>query len=214
MRIISKFKDYYDYVEYLHSGKGGDPKITYNRNRMSKLYVDEFKLPNQFNYFISYAERIDLNGMKFKFLVMCGKYYTLCSYKNSGYFPFVEYHKAFNVVKKYFSKIHYTKINLESKNLIGISDSKLDIVSHKIRQPIFLLGRQINYLTWNIDEVIPILKNYGIPSLFQPEDLYQKIAAYMSEVVIDQPEMAVITDMDRYVGHGFDKKSSFRHPIK
>lgn len=35
MRIISKFKDYYDYVEFLYSPEGGDPSNTYNRREIA-----------------------------------------------------------------------------------------------------------------------------------------------------------------------------------
>lgn len=62
------------------------------------------------------------------------------------------------------------------------------------------------------DKVFPILNNAGFASIIQPEEIYMGIEEYLLALKNDKPaESFGLTDVDKIVNHGFDKKTSFRN---
>ena len=61
----------------------------------------------------------------------------------------------------------------------------------------------------------PVLKERGFARKYDPFTTYQKLEHFISGVLGGQsPKMVEIADIDRLVGHGFDKKMSFRKENK
>lgn len=57
-----------------------------------------------------------------------------------------------------------------------------------------------------------ILKNIGIPSIIPPKQIYYGMETYLFSLKNDQNcESKGLTDFERIVNHGFDKKTSFRN---
>lgn len=93
MRIRSNFKDYYDYVEFLGSPEGGDPKVVYLRTKLGDPKESGYGLedggPNAGSIPLfptplpKWAKRENGYGpndafpWKFKWCVVCGKFYLL-----------------------------------------------------------------------------------------------------------------------------------------
>jgi hypothetical protein len=98
MKIRSNFKDYYDYVEYLSSPEGGDPKVVYMRTKLGDpkesgygmenggpnargLPLFPSPIPKWFNRDKGYDPK-DKLPWKFKWCVVCGKFYLLIAERN------------------------------------------------------------------------------------------------------------------------------------
>jgi hypothetical protein len=59
---------------------------------------------------------------------------------------------------------------------------------------------------------IPILKETKIPSLVSPNDMFMDIENYLSSLSTEKDYTTKnITDIDKAINHGFDKKESFRN---
>ena len=58
----------------------------------------------------------------------------------------------------------------------------------------------------------PVLRDYNFQRVKDPYTAFQDISMFMGGVIPRQvPETVTISDIDRLVGHGFDKKHSFRN---
>lgn len=97
MKILSRFTDYYDYVEYLYSPEGGDPKNTYNRvistNTVNvKGYLPSYPQPKQ--HLPGSGRKLEKGydgwrdfPWRYKWCVVCGKMYLLV---HEGKYDFVD----------------------------------------------------------------------------------------------------------------------------
>ena len=57
-----------------------------------------------------------------------------------------------------------------------------------------------------------ILKNIGIPAMISPEKIYYGMETYLFSLKNDKDcESTGLTDCEKIVNHGFDKKTSFRN---
>lgn len=210
MIIKSNFKDYYDFVS--HQFGGGDPNVVYERKRLRPLVtsatlsydegfsVSEFKvldLPYQ------YTRRDD--KIKFKWLIIAGKYYLLVN--EFGNF------EVFNEIKHAHLEKKYSHFEIEHN--IGYASNKLVELSKHINAPVFCIrdtGRRSHEII--IDGEIPILSTLGIPQIIPAFQIYQDIGYFITNTMHSNPDIdtpVVVSEKDRIVGHGFDLKKSFRH---
>ena len=60
----------------------------------------------------------------------------------------------------------------------------------------------------------PILKNTPIPSVIPARDFYNAIDNYLRSMFNDKTIEIKNSDIDKAINHGFDKRTSFRHPVK
>lgn len=177
MKIISKHKDYYD---YLVGHYGYDEHIVYDRRNMSESkYVPARpgKYSNRGRYLLS----------------ICNEWVPIL-YEDGNF--------VFNIKESKDPKEYWNREFLEWAG--SYSD-----VNIRFRQPVVLLD-EFN----SQDYYIPILSEYGIPSLIDAHTIYQKIYAFCSWLK-DNPEPPQITDnKSKILAHGFDLKTSFRPKIK
>jgi len=193
MKIISKYKDYYDYLV----GKyGEDPLVVLDRR--------EYELPF---FSTDDIQKIDLYvaGKNIQGLYFHGKFY----YGNSIE-PFSTKHKDFLWLKyhdgyEYFAiKSKYFGQNIRiRKNII---DSDVNI---KTGCPILLKKQFVNNKKDDIKNYykFPILKELGLAPFIEAEDIWVMISNFLSkkDLVIDNR-----TNNEKIINAGFDLKESFR----
>lgn len=209
MKIISRVKDYYDYVG--HQMGMIDPKIVYDRNKKIINNEESNFLLNKLNPYPFSTGRLYIMGLDLKFLCVNGKLVTLYNLMNNDRFYRVITKEIF---EQYFYKVFYYK---QSYEFSPFEKSKLvDELSISIQQPVFLISngfsqkRHSNY----IEENIPILKNHNYQSIQSPQELYQDIEHYITNFLRTNPDILVpveVADKNKITQHGFDIKKSFRH---
>lgn len=75
------------------------------------------------------------------------------------------------------------------------------------KTPVWIYKLQMN----NRKAVInPKLKNYQFDHIKDANTAFQEISMYLSNILVEQKEIAVVEDKYRIEQHGFDSKTSFR----
>lgn len=216
MKIISKFKDYYDWIANIY---GTDKSIVYNRNTPIVVNKVAHKgipfLPRSSNY---YTDKSDYH---FKFLVICGKLYVVAKRNEFNpiygvdYFHYIkakwelvtEEHPASYVLSKNrFGQQNYFNVisSIDSNNIIALSV--------KVGAPVFTFIERNDEIL--VDQEVPNLAEIGVASRYSPEQIYQDISYFICNILKESPDLAPpskITDNEKIVSHGFDLKQSFRH---
>lgn len=184
MKIISKFKDYYDHIQGLY---GVDEKIVYDRTEIKYSTPSHIQFPStEVKYFI---------------LAICDIFYIVYYFNGVYYFGDVQDingHRYVNgelIPERYLKykwyktskELHLTKTDINTKNnepILLISGNRMDKVSKDIK-----------------------LSDYGINKLVEANDMYIMISNWLSkEKEIEDNR----TDKEKIVGKGFDYKKSFR----
>ena len=225
MKIKSRFKDYYDYVA--HAYGGGDERVTYVREPLpdtltSVTLPDFVDLP---------TPGLSETKTRTKHLVINGRVYTLVALVDQHQAPYqLGPYRLFNednfdndeVISlgvRYRWRINEGWGSLKWERYFGQENAVALNLSKAIKQPVFLVNSYHKNWTsksthFEINPHIPILREYGINHYIQPEQLYQEIAYFMSNKMVDSPDLVVhnnMTDKEKIVQHGFDLKQSFRH---
>lgn len=216
MKIISKEKDYYDYVA--HQFGGGDPKLILNRTKFEipkELQLDTNIIKWDINLrFTPYSDAIE-----YAWLVLLGKLYLVyyCN-KNQDWKLAVNNEQILNIVLKkqlFFYTITMADI-YENK-----SDSAIDLCKD-LNKPYFIIkpiygNLRKFYRTNSILYMFPKwqnLGNIGFTKLISPEQMYQNISLFVGQYLYS-PEVIDIVDNDiKIENHGFNLKTSFRPNIK
>lgn len=187
MKIISKFKDYYDYITHVY---GIDELIIYNRVPFNKdlLFRSGYNMPS-ISYWRTYKS---LSDYSFRWLCIMGEYYLQSKLSNSN--------DDFKIIE----------------NFVRISQNNHDdlIKLHKeLNSPVFAIVN-VTWGTFHIDKNIPILSDSGIASIISPEQMYQQLSAFINSVLrdnVDTKPPVQIDDKYKLTQAGFDAKISFRH---
>lgn len=58
---------------------------------------------------------------------------------------------------------------------------------------------------------VPVLADVGFAKILPATTCYQTIAHYVANTLSKQDVPSNMTDVEKIVSHGFDKKKSFRH---
>lgn len=184
MKIISKVKDYYDYLVGI---RGIDEDIVYDRR---KCFV--------FNEFHQ-GEFLKGGKMRYSFLPI---YYYVLEVGYTHYlFSLVPTNGTVDVklIKKF---------KVEKKK----SNSPISFIS--VRYNVYRKSTEIEY-TKRLDHIWenPILKNTWVPTFISAEEIYDDLYDYL--ISIREPQITDNrTDVEKLEAKGFDRKISFRHPIK
>jgi hypothetical protein len=213
MYIIDKNKDYYDYLKGTY---GIDKTIVYDRR-------GSIVLSNQ--YIIDYLrkEYHRLESIEHFILEIGDKQYLFSAklyYKKEG-FLYVSTNGVFNLEKIFNDNKHYfeKEITIVSCNLENFHYSyNFMYKGYKVKE--------FNYssLSWadvlinenRLEQKIdnPILSNTCIPHFIPAKDIWISLMNYISSKYNDKTIDIKNSDVDKIVNHGFDKKTSFRNPIK
>lgn len=222
MKIISKFKDYYDFIIQDPDSKKIYPRyleeITDNFTLFNKKFLYEF-IPKNNEKLISLVEdRAYCFGVAF-----CGKIYQGIYFKpldefyysneqvSEEFINFVErgnstyYKDIFYILKKSFIDKKYNLFKPQPTKINKHFESPLVYIPPKYG--FFNSEKRSNFYTRPYKNIK--LSNIDFHKLFPPKEAYIEIYNY-----IEYPEPKIPSnpeDMDRFQSKGFDKKSSFRN---
>ena len=222
MRILSKFKDYYDFVVSEPDNK--------------KMFIREttvFQPENSRKLKSNYGNTMQLDSKKIELgflslLAFCDKLYQYFQYENVIYWNYEDIPenviKAITPKSKWWGRDNYensywgwgrNEFNdmLHYKKLGWIVDrhSKEPIKSKLNKEfdtPIVFINNP-NYTTITLN---PKLTDLGFNKILSPTEAYQDIYNWIPYKEPETPSSP--DDMGRYEAKGFDKKSSFRPNMK
>jgi len=217
MYILDKNKDYYDYVSGIY---GVDKTITYDRR--GSILIDEKELLDSFNlmhmntYFfdekkviffileIGYVQYLfkysdfdlkKVNGAlgMIKYKLNSYKCELVHTYKNNKHY----FEKEISLVR-YHPAYHYNWKRRKSEEFFAYDYE--DFSQGKV----------------DIEKIIPnpILRGTTVTTYILAEDIWKELSNYISAKGNDKIVEIVNSDIQKLENHGFDKKVSFRNPIK
>ena len=218
MKIISKFKDYYDTVSHQYL----DKEVLYVRDTVIHKLKDrvvilssDTKTNKENTHFSFYFEYIGFCGEVYPVIQV--KYFNkdqqkeihVGLYNSEEVYGFFQQHGLKIEINKYY----YRYLNSISLNTRAIEEFFKDRESaerlmqffSKYNTPVFILRRQDGN---QVVEVNPQLKPYYFSRVKDPFTAHQDLYRYITSVMIkpDRP-MVQLTDKDRIAKHGFDKFS-------
>jgi hypothetical protein len=201
MKIISNFKDYYD---YLIAKYGVDERIVYNRKN---TIVDVNEKGGCYSPFYSNKDEWIFH------IAFCGTIYVIVKIGETSY-----YSEDFNLLpddvkefvldynKRYFRVLewkHYARSKKEAHYQF-IWNLKQTTFNETHNEPAILLsGSGKTPICSNIK-----LIDYGFQKVLSPEEVYLQIYNFISreKVIIDKRN-----DVEKLLSNGFDVKTSFRN---
>lgn len=187
MKIISKWKDYYDYLSGIY---GIDNLIVYDRRE--NIIKHEYDSTS--------ASKIEFH--------ICNRVYTVYEYKGKFYHLYEDILKLDKVLKKEGSRtiLGYWRGKPDSwskkENWSERHNGETNL-NKKERQPVLLKNFYGVY--------VPFLSSYNFHKVLPADEIYQEICAFMGWLK-DNPEIPnKQTNLEKLDSHGFDRKKSFRH---
>lgn len=187
MKIISKYKDYYDYLIGVY---GEDPKLILDRTDWNKHnLIPETKYTLHFcgwAYDFYYNKNKEILYMKDAF--------DWCK----------ENINNINNLYKYNSTIPYFFINRD----ILYTDKYKSDTNEKYDCPI-ILSTMYNYNLW------PVLKDLEFNKIKTAEEVFIELSSYLSSIIDKRLEVKeTLTDKQKINVKGFNDKTSFRPKMK
>ena len=192
MKIICKVKDYYDYLSGIN---GIDEQIVYDRRNFEEPFDYLFKSPRKFyNHYFEETEDtnfilLEIGNMHYLF-----RTHEYVTNRNIDEF----YKKEHKLVYKYKTDKKFSDVPVAMVRVNTYTDRTGKVI---IRGK---FGGIINN---------PILINTWIPTYIPANEIYELVYEYL----ISEREPKINdnrTDVEKLEAKGFDKKISFRHPIK
>jgi hypothetical protein len=244
MKIISKFKDYYDCIQ----SYGIDDKVKYIRKESKKtidstrslgrglfrddeyFYDTEIDKISWHGFIIGVCGQlyrgvsisapttsdysIDMKGVKNKFIC----FYNTTQIENYYINHFDNYKKTQMFQVKCLS--FYRKSDTLFEDFKNTFNMKIDKQYYdyfiKYKVPVFSIHRDFNNNHSNV--VLNLncpLSKYQFQKVKQPYEIYQEIYQYISGVLgVGEPQIITLTDKDKIQKKGFDKWSFRKMPIK
>ncbi len=211
MRIVSKYKDYYDWVVF-----ETDNRKIYNRKQDQKepkedIRNDYFPISN------GYIGTLYFCNKKYTFLFWKEKYYWDSSKISDQLYDEISKIYQSNFRFTYNSSCAWNYFRIKQLGLAhefkggwkkdGITDKVIDTkINIKHDCPIALSFNSIQIIT------NPKLADIGFNKVMSAQQVYQEIYNWIPFI---EPELPGSPDnMDRYEAKGFDKKTSFRPKMK
>jgi len=216
LKIISKFKDYYDFLTGIY---GVDPLIVLDRLDFSMPIFRNFPPSKAFP---------DGDIEEGKLRLYIGGFY-IEAYYNGDKIYYGEELKQFAIVEKHSSwyyryhmnstekpkdkvsiKVKSSRYHCESFNLFIIKDTLK--MNDKYNCPILSIKNDES--DKNIHKNC-ILKDLNLNSFISPEEVYKMISDWISyQRTIAEEHVDTMTNVQKIESKGFDKKTSFRPNMK
>ena len=221
MKIISQFKDYFDYLVYQY---GVDEKLVLDRRGIGTFqnhydnhvtgsysginvkhsYISKEPMPRSGLY---YEDPFLTNGKEEEthhWLVVNGHGYPMVLV---GEYPFKQLELAddTNTHKTQRAWSRYPKT--ESGTALDVFKS----LSIACQRHVFIVQANLYGEVWSINGVVPNLGTSKFPKILDPQAMYLQTVDFISENFVDKgEEIAIQSDIQKVEAHGFDKKTSFR----
>jgi len=214
MLIIDKNDDYYDYLSNIY---GRDPKVVYDRRKSTIILSQE----DLFDFAYK-NERYSKHNDTCYVLLEVGFFQYLFRFKNikcikkeglslNYFWHSAMYSSDFELICVYDNNKHYFP---------GI----MTLVKSNIYIPYNWRGKEKEYdfkslsfkdMRVQENEIVnPILKNTLITKFIEPQNIWMQLNNYISSLGNDKNVDIKNSDVDKALNHGFDKRWSFKHPIK
>jgi hypothetical protein len=210
MRIISSYKDCYDFAAHVY---GVDTSIVYDRKEIpTSIIKNTDKEIADSAYFYSPLKsysKLKKFDFEFKHLVFCGRVFLMYFKNNEEKILRVSDYKKYNIWYNDEDRITNPSISKFITNL-----------SIKVNAPVFTLSSPNNSVIYHrpkIDKRIPKLSEIGFCNIMQPLKIYTEIYFFMSNVLRKNPDINPPVEIDnkhKILSAGFDLKTSFRNPIR
>ena len=210
MKIISKCKDYYDHIGHIYEC---DYKIIYERDKSLnyKGNIEFRKLP----YIV--GDKISCIWMSYlsRYFLLVKRIDKNCKILHDWriYDENLDKEIFDHRYNKHYFNLKGMNCWFKRKEINNHFDPYLEKVSKEVKSPIFL----INSITKEIDNLLLhkiSLGNIGMGKFYTPEQAYQDISFYISNVINDNADCnppVQIDNKSKITQHGFDLKQSFRH---
>ena len=222
MRIISKFKDYYDHQSHIY---GQDEKVVFVRQNLAE--ANEYGYIPDLTFNVSQGFQCPYSGYMHKeshrnvddWLVVCGKAFPLVQV-DKGSYPYAwevihaEKHKDLVTPNRY----RWDKDETYMQEM----DSLIEL-SRLVGTPIFIINgmrwvedKKIRKLAISVEGTAPLVGNMGLASIYPAEQIYQDLNYFITNKMQASPDVmprSVQTDKEKISQHGFDLKQSFRHRV-
>ena len=218
MKIISPFKDYYDWV----AGKygGGDPRLVYKRTKIEGKNIKDRFMRN-----IGYSNMYLLSALNtdrrrqgksmytFNVLIFCGRQYLVVEAGGvTNIFSEEKHPDLWKNLNRTSRGIASPLVNPPSIDFyLGKQTQFAENLCKRYDQPVLLL---IDYLGTAVSNRIPVLQDIGFGSIMSAEQCYQEISHFLGNVLRENPDTKPpiqVDDKYKIIGAGFDTKTSFRH---
>ena len=202
MKIISKYKDYYDYLMGIF---GEDPKLILDRRVHTQPYF--FLDPQAITLFIC-GKLIQgfYDGESFYYGEALSKFGDIVNTASHRYYHYDD------------TRHRVVYFKMKSPRTTGYSQYRINVdilddpthINIKENCPI-LMASIIGSTYYRF----PILEKLNVGSILPPEEIYQMLTQWLSdrikdsEVIVDNRN-----DIDKLLSKGFDKRESFRPKIK
>lgn len=204
MYIIDKNKDYYDYYSRIY---GIDKAITFDRR--GSMVIDDLKLANLSWKYPLMISHILLEAGNSQYLIKLNNAIIKNRWGND-----VIIACKMELVRTFADNKHYYTTPLSVRGVdVGYKWAwKYD--SHRKYLYDRPFGEIIteSYIDAAID--LPILDNTQITHLIDGKEIWIALNTYLSSLKNDRAIDIKMTDVEKAEIHGFDKKTSFRHPVK
>lgn len=231
MKILSAYKDYYDYLTGIY---GEDPLLVLDRRdhkQPSSISLEEFKPTSQIGDNIG-KEILWIGDYAIEFMTCNGVPYFGENIKN---IPGISIRSAENIYqywashyetkyKKQFSELTelgLVELSWPSANGRRSNAASLITKPFKSNRPKFLPDDVVialgSFYKENdmYDYKYPILQNLGLNKVIPAETVYQYIIEYLSAQKLKaEQHIDTRTNNQKIEGKGFDKVTSFRPNIK
>jgi len=210
MKIISKFKDYYDYLQGIY---GIDEKLIldrtkfvtrypYTENSVVRFFICGLVIEGLFRdgkyWYGSELESISTPRKSHKYWPNNDKYYFVAPDMSKRY-PFGGTQSEVLKVPTPFNEWSSMLRSIPHRNNYICPNDKYDcpiIISSYVGD-----GYEMN----------PILSEYQFHKVFSAQDIWFMLTEWLGK---EKQIKEMRTDQEKILSNGFDLKTSFRHPIK
>lgn len=197
MKIISKHKDYYDYLQGIY---GVDEKLILNRTKDFSKNLSTYEGYNMLVICGQILEFVQIDG-KYYFnedIKQFDKYYSSPRWWKKNPKPVY----AIEDGKKGYEYIYYTILSKDIHNIYP------DLVEISKKCPYFLY----NKYNGKVLQKLPSLQALGINKQVPAKDIWLLLSDWLGQRITEkEPIVPVGDDKTRIISAGFDLKTSFRH---
>lgn len=209
MRIISKIKDYYDYVSFIY---GEDKKFVYVRNMVQLWNLPMYNKTCPIAYYpvINEIRHARYEANVLYFVAVCGKLFPI---KLNSFGLTYTAELVTEISTKFNQRKHKLNIGEFSQKMFDIQvemKSPITIVEYNLYQTNSY--NQHNMIVYPSSIVLGAVKNFV--AIYSPEQIWQDIYYFIANQMhtpnadIDPP--VSLPDKYKIIEHGFDPVISFR----
>ena len=198
MKLISNYKDYYDFIQGLH---GIDPLITYERHFQSINSVHN-SVKGKWEK-ISLNHQPKLNHLDTYFFAICGQLYFVANINEAFYFG----NDAYIELKKIKGDVTSIRMLFDTdlRHFERLSKRHLEATSINDNEncPILIINSKNQAIVKN-----PRLSDFNFHKIIDPQTLFISIAQFLTRQAVIEDKRS---DVEKLQAFGFDKITSFRN---